>query len=65
MIQNEFNDLIKASGLKHEKVAKILRVSIDTVRSYSCGRVKTPARAIRILWEINKKIMEISNAEEE
>ena len=64
-MSNEFSDLVKSSGLKHEKVAKILRVSKDTVNSYTCGRLQAPARAIRILWEINKQLIKAGNDEEQ
>ena len=62
---SEFKDLVKSSGLKYSKIAKILRVSQDTVNSYVCGRIKPPMRAIRIMFEINKSLIQVGNNEKE
>lgn len=44
--------LLAASGLSHREAAAFFGVSKDTIRSWSCGRLKTPQTATEALIKI-------------
>jgi hypothetical protein len=52
--------LLSASGLSHRQAAAILGVSIETIRSWSCGRNPTPTQAIGTLTEMVRQNLEIA-----
>lgn len=43
-------------GLTDDRIATILEVSIDTVKSYRCGRRHIPIKKLNILRRVAKKI---------
>ena len=51
-----FKELIEYSGMKHCKLAQILGVKVDTLHSYSCGRLPVPAKRMAKMRRIVKKI---------
>ena len=53
---NEQDYLIRSTGMRLDALAEILKVSLDTMKSYSAGRRIMPVESVKKIEELIKKI---------